>query len=64
MIGVDNPYRSWGRPHPLQQADAVRPRWRDEALPAAGAPLLPFGNGRSYGDCCLNPGGTMIDARG
>jgi len=24
---------------------------------------LPFGNGRSYGDSCLNNGGTLLDAR-
>lgn len=23
--------------------------------------MLPFGNGRSYGDCCLNQGGTLLD---
>jgi FAD/FMN-containing dehydrogenase len=26
--------------------------------------LLPRGLGRSYGDSCLNPGGTLLDARG
>jgi FAD/FMN-containing dehydrogenase len=26
--------------------------------------LLPFGNGRSYGDSCLNDGGALIDVRG
>lgn len=26
--------------------------------------MLPFGNGRSYGDSCLNDRGTLIDARG
>ena len=25
---------------------------------------LPFGNGRSYGDSCLNEGGLLLDARG
>ena len=28
------------------------------------APGLPFGNGRSYGDVCLNPGGTLWLTRG
>lgn len=28
-----------------------------------GKTLLPFGNGRSYGDVCLNNGGVLIDAR-
>jgi FAD/FMN-containing dehydrogenase len=26
--------------------------------------VLPFGNGRSYGDSCLNPGGALLRARG
>ena len=26
--------------------------------------MLPFGNGRSYGDSCLNDGGLLLDARG
>ncbi|MGV8840958.1 MAG: FAD-binding oxidoreductase [Bauldia sp.] len=26
-------------------------------------PLLPYGNGRSYGDTCLNDGGIVIDCR-
>jgi len=26
--------------------------------------MLPFGNGRSYGDSCLNDGGVLLDARG
>jgi FAD/FMN-containing dehydrogenase len=30
----------------------------------AGATLLPYGNGRSYGDSCLNDGGVLIDCRG
>jgi FAD/FMN-containing dehydrogenase len=27
------------------------------------APMLPFGNGRSYGDVCLNGGGTLLQTR-
>ena len=27
-------------------------------------PLLPFGNGRSYGDSCLNEGGALVRMRG
>ena len=26
--------------------------------------LLPYGNGRSYGDSCLNPGGALLTTRG
>jgi len=29
-----------------------------------GLTYLPFGNGRSYGDSCLNEGGVLLDARG
>ena len=55
--------QSWGRYPRVDQrvlalADARAP------LPAADGPLLPHGNGRSYGDSCLNPGGTLLHARG
>jgi len=33
-------------------------------LPAEPQFCLPFGNGRSYGDVCLNNGGTLLLARG
>jgi FAD/FMN-containing dehydrogenase len=38
---------------------------RFEPFPAVpeSVPLLPFGNGRSYGDCCLNPGGALVRMR-
>lgn len=60
-------YRSWGgtvagehfvfRPRTIVEARA--------ALAAAGGgPLLAYGNGRSYGDVALNPGGTLVDCRG
>jgi FAD/FMN-containing dehydrogenase len=43
----------------------VRFTWRDMALPAnPEKSMLAFGNGRSYGDCCLNDRGILIDARG
>ncbi len=60
-------YRSWGgtvagehlvyRPRSLADARA--------ALTATGgASVLAYGNGRSYGDVGLNPGGRLIDCRG
>ncbi|MEM0955622.1 MAG: FAD-binding oxidoreductase [Pseudomonadota bacterium] len=58
-------YQSWGRVEPPTQA-ARALYWRDEPLPidaADGASYLPFGNGRSYGDVCLNDGGTLLDCR-
>lgn len=63
---MDRVYQSWGR-YPKARQEIVRINWRDESLPEAGNPrltLLPFGNGRSYGDSCLNDGGALIDTRG
>lgn len=37
---------------------------RDLGWPETAGSVLPRGNGRSYGDSCLNPGGTLLDARG
>lgn len=59
-------YQSWGR-YPKVTQQAYRVDWRDDPIPwqdFADRPLLPFGNGRSYGDSCLNQGGTLLDARG
>jgi FAD/FMN-containing dehydrogenase len=40
-------------------------RWRHDTLaPAGPCSMLPFGNGRSYGDSCLNDGGLLLDSRG
>lgn len=41
--------------------------WRSAPLPQMtdpGISCLPFGNGRSYGDSCLNEGGVLLDTRG
>lgn len=39
-------------------------QWRSDAFPEIfGDSYLPFGNGRSYGDVCLNAGQTLIDCR-
>ncbi len=60
----DSRYQSWGR-YPKEEQQAVDYLWRFNALPESdAATLLPFGNGRSYGDVCLNSGGTLIDCRG
>jgi FAD/FMN-containing dehydrogenase len=51
---------SWGR-FPRQRAARLEAlQWRHEPLPAS-APLLPRGCGSSYGDSCLNEGGTLLD---
>jgi len=53
-------FTSWGRAHPAaQQALGVSSRHQPLALPDEGS-VLPFGNGRSYGDSNLNPGGALL----
>jgi len=59
-------YQSWGR-HPRAEQEAVRLWSRHGSFPidrVDGKTALPRGNGRSYGDSCLNDGGVLIDARG
>ena len=55
-------YRSWGY-CPTTKQDALRPSWRDFSLDDTKDTVLPFGNGRSYGDSCLNSKGHLIDSR-
>jgi len=53
---------SWGRfPRAKQKVLAVQ--YRDQPIPHVNGYLLPYGNGRSYGDCCLNDGGTLLHTR-
>jgi FAD/FMN-containing dehydrogenase len=53
-------FTSWGRAHPAaHQALGVSSRHQPLALPDEGS-VLPFGNGRSYGDSNLNPGGALL----
>ena len=53
---------SWGRwPRQEQRLEALSNRF--EALPERES-MLPFGNGRSYGDSCLNAGGSLLLTRG
>jgi FAD/FMN-containing dehydrogenase len=55
------PGESWGRwPRHNQQIAVLRSRF--DPLPE-GIALLPYGNGRSYGDVCLNGGGTLLNTR-
>ena len=56
--------QSWGRyPRPgVQRAHPLV--WQGERLPQVEGSLLPYGQGRSYGDSCLNPGGTLLTTRG
>lgn len=55
---------SWGR-YPRVKQRAIAIGWRDEAESALGhGPILAHGLGRSYGDSCLNEGGTLLLTRG
>lgn len=54
---------SWGRyPRVRQQVMPVLDR--AAPLPAFEGMALPYGNGRSYGDSCLCPDGTLLHSRG
>jgi FAD/FMN-containing dehydrogenase len=62
---TDSPkrYESWGRYPPAKHAKVVKlqshadtPPWREYA-----PSVLPFAQGRSYGDTCLNNGGVLLD---
>lgn len=60
-------YDSWGR-NPADSQDGLQLSWRAESLPSpsdeGSACFIPYGNGRSYGDVCLNPDGSVLDCRG
>ena len=59
-------FQSWGR-YPLTRQSTQQLHWADDALPlpvANGDTLLPYGQGRSYGDSCLNDGGTLLLTQG
>ncbi len=61
---MPNSYQSWGRFPKVSQN--VRPvRWRKKPLTLPDPPnsVLPYGLGRSYGDVCLNDGGTLLATR-
>jgi FAD/FMN-containing dehydrogenase len=58
-----NQYNSWGRYPRLAPAAVSRRHWTDEPLPNASSSMLPYGNGRSYGDSCLNDHGLLLDMR-
>lgn len=57
-------FDSWGRYPRATPARTTRLTDRSAPLPAMSHPSLVYGNGRSYGDVCLNDGGELLLARG
>ena len=54
-------FTSWGRVQRVAHtALRVSSRHAPLSLPDDGGTVLPFGNGRSYGDSNLNPGGALL----
>jgi len=53
---------SWGR-YPRARQRLVPLYDRAAPLPRTAEPALPHGNGRSYGDSCLNPDGVLLATR-
>lgn len=59
---MSSPRFSWGR-YPQTKQNLIALTDRHAGLPAFRGTALPYGNGRSYGDSCLNDGGTLLHAR-
>lgn len=59
------PVESWGR-YPDSRSVRRFINWSCDGLPAfdRARKILPYGLGRSYGDCCLNDGGEVIATSG
>ena len=55
-----NAYPSWGRTPHSTPAGVTALTAEDERLPGDDS-LLAYGQGRSYGDACLNNGGMLLD---
>lgn len=55
---------AWGKLPAHPAADERCWGERSAELPALEGSLLPYGNGRSYGDVCLNSGATLLHTRG
>src|SRR6266568_5402845 len=53
---------SWGR-HPRARQREWPVARAEDPLPRLDGTMLPRGLGRSYGDCCLDDGGTLLTTR-
>jgi FAD/FMN-containing dehydrogenase len=53
---------SWGRTPTVEHRGSTSVQWRDSLpnLSEFDSSVLPFGNGRSYGDSCLNADGFLL----
>jgi FAD/FMN-containing dehydrogenase len=62
---VEQERLSWGRYPRVKHRQVWRVGWADQVPSILDQvrpqSLLPYGLGRSYGDCCLNAGGELID---
>jgi FAD/FMN-containing dehydrogenase len=56
-------YESWGR-YPKARQEVRRIYWQTDGLGETNLSMLPYGLGRSYGDCCLNDSGMLLDTTG
>lgn len=58
-------YQSWGRYPQIEAKEVKTVHWETEDFDfsAVQGKVLPYGNGRSYGDSCLTAEGTLIDMR-
>jgi FAD/FMN-containing dehydrogenase len=63
---MNRTYESWGRYPKVEHANVIPVNWRHNPLPLLNhsGKVLPYGLGRSYGDCCLNEGGVLLDTAG
>jgi FAD/FMN-containing dehydrogenase len=61
---MTHPHESWGRYPQATPVQVMRLDSRSAPLPATTRPMLVYGNGRSYGDVCLNDGGELLLSRG
>lgn len=58
VIDHDNDLQSWGRVERLKRTII-----QSEALRGSNVQVLPFGNGRSYGDSCHSDNGVLLNTR-
>jgi len=61
---MNDDYMSWGR-YPRVSQKVKEIQWRSDPFPEIkkSDSFLPFGMGRSYGDVCLNDGGTILSTK-